>query len=220
MRGMVVKAILWDMDGTFVDSEPLHHAALARAMTAAGFPISVAQAGSYIGIPMVGIHARLVEDTGITLSYPDLAERTYAAYLEVAPALKRRPGAGEAWVTLAAAGMRQAVVSNADRIILQANLQAAGLARPGLVSIAINDVTHGKPEPEPYLRAAHLLGVAPAECLVVEDTTIGAAAGCAAGMQVVAWPQPGHGQEAFPSGANVFTGADLTSHLLRCVRSR
>lgn len=215
---MVVKAVLWDMDGTLVDSEPVHHAALARAMTAAGFPISVAQAGSYIGIPMVGIHARLVEDTGLTLSYPELAERTYAAYLEVAPSLKRRPGAGEAWVTLAAAGMAQAVVSNADRIILQANLRAAGLARPGLVSIAINEVVNGKPDPEPYLRAAHLLGIAPSECIVVEDTTIGASAGCAAGMHVVAWPQPDHGQEAFPAGADIFTGADLAGHLLRRVR--
>ena len=72
---MAVKAILWDMDGTLVDSEPLHHAALARAMTAVGFPISVAHAAAYIGIPMVGIHARLVEDTGLTLSYPELAAR-------------------------------------------------------------------------------------------------------------------------------------------------
>lgn len=212
---MAIKAVLWDMDGTLVDSEPVHHAALARAMTAAGFPISVAQAASYIGIPMEGIHARLVEETGLTLGYAELADRTYAAYLEVAPTLQRRPGAVEAWTALAAAALPQAIVSNADRIILQANLRAAGLARPGLISVAINDVVAGKPDPEPYLRAAYLLGIAPADCLVIEDTTIGAAAGHAAGMRVVAWPQPDHGQASFPQGVEVFTGPNLATHLLR-----
>lgn len=210
---MAIKAILWDMDGTLVDSEPVHHAALARAMAAAGFPISIAQAASYIGIPMEGIHARLVAETGLDLTYPELAARTYAAYLEVAPSLQRRPGAIEAWTALAATGLPQAVVSNADRIILQANLQAAGLAKPGLVSIAINDVVHGKPDPEPYLRAAHLIGVAPADCLVIEDTTIGAAAGHAAGACVIAWPQPDHGQASFPPGVEVFHGTDLAGYL-------
>lgn len=210
---MAIKAILWDMDGTLVDSEPVHHAALARAMAAAGFPISITQAASYIGIPMEGIHARLVAETGVNLSYPELAARTYAAYLEVAPTLQRRSGAIEAWTALASTGLPQAVVSNADRIILQANLQAAGLARPGLVSIAINDVVNGKPDAEPYLRAAYLLGVAPEECLVIEDTTIGAAAGHAAGAQVVAWPQPDHGQASFPAGVEVFHDTDLTRYL-------
>jgi HAD superfamily hydrolase (TIGR01509 family) len=214
MDMMAVKAILWDMDGTLVDSEPLHHAALARAVTAAGFPISVPQAAVYIGIPMTGIYARLVEDIGLTLPYPELARRTYAAYLELAPTLERRPGTLEAWNALAAAGLGQAVVSNSDRIVLQANLHAAGLARPGLVSVAVNDVVRGKPDPEPYLRAAHLLGVAAADCLVVEDTTIGAVAGLAAGMAVVAWPQHGYGQSGFGVGVEVYDGDDLAAHLL------
>jgi HAD superfamily hydrolase (TIGR01509 family) len=211
---MAIKAVLWDMDGTLVDSEPLHHAALAHAMTAAGFPISVAQAGSYIGIPMAGIHTRLVAEFGLDLGYEELATRSYAAYLDLAPTLKARPGARDAWDAVAAAGRQQAVVSNADRIILQANLTATGLARPGFVSIAVNEVVRGKPDPEPYLRAALLLGVSPAECMVVEDTTIGVVAGLAAGMRVLAWPQPGHGQDAFPAGAEVVDGDHIAAAIL------
>ncbi|KAG1668281.1 Glycerol-1-phosphate phosphohydrolase 2 [Nymphon striatum] len=54
----------------------------------------------------------------------------------------------------------QATVSNSDRIIVQKNLHRLGINRPEFVSVALNDVHEGKPHPEPYIRAAHLLGVA------------------------------------------------------------
>ncbi|MEO1104800.1 MAG: HAD family phosphatase, partial [Pseudomonadota bacterium] len=72
------------------------------------------------------------------------------------------------------------------------NLARLQLTRPGLITVSRNDVVEGKPAAEPYLRAAHLLGVRPDEAIVVEDSNVGLAAGTAAGMRSVAvpWSQP------------------------------
>ncbi len=78
-----------------------------------------------------------------------------------------------------------AVVTSATRALAKARLAAAGLPIPELL-VGADDVTHGKPDPEGYLKAAAALGVAPEDCVVVEDTPAGLKAGRAAGMRVLA----------------------------------
>jgi HAD superfamily hydrolase (TIGR01509 family) len=94
----------------------------------------------------------------------------------------------QVWRQAEAQGLAQAVVSNSDRAIVDANLREVGLTRPGQVTISRNDVRQGKPSPEGYLRAAWLLGVDPTEALVIEDSASGAAAGLAAGMKTAFVP--------------------------------
>jgi len=106
-----------------------------------------------------------------------------------------------------------AIVSNSDRMLVDANLRAAGLQVPGLVSVARNDVRFGKPRPEPYLRAAWLLGVDPSDCIVVEDSVPGARAGLAAGMTVIGWPEPHRGDLVFPPEALAADPGDLAATL-------
>ncbi|MEU0044747.1 HAD family hydrolase [Streptomyces werraensis] len=79
---------------------------------------------------------------------------------------------------------RWAVVTSATRRLAEARLGAAGVLPKTLV--AADDITHGKPDPEPYLLAARMLGVDPAECVVFEDAPAGLQAGRAAGMTTVA----------------------------------
>jgi HAD superfamily hydrolase (TIGR01509 family) len=95
-------------------------------------------------------------------------------------------------------GLRQALVSNSDRIVVNANIRVLGLEEPGFISVSINDVVRGKPDPEPYERAATLLGVAMHHCRVIEDSPTGAQAGLAAGAQTIAWPEDQTLE--FPSG--------------------
>ena len=83
----------------------------------------------------------------------------------------------------------QAVVSNSDRLIVDANLRAVGIVEPGLKTVSRNDVREGKPDPEPFLRAAWLTGVDPADTFVMEDSYTGASAGLAAGMKTIFWPE-------------------------------
>jgi HAD superfamily hydrolase (TIGR01509 family) len=100
-----------------------------------------------------------------------------------------RPGALEAWRTFAELGLRQAVVSNSDRIVVNANIRVLGLEEPGFISVSINDVRNGKPHPEPYRRGAALLGFEPHQCLAIEDSPTGARAALAAGTRIIAWPE-------------------------------
>jgi HAD superfamily hydrolase (TIGR01509 family) len=101
------------------------------------------------------------------------------------------------WQRLAEAGIGEAVVSNSDRTIVDINLRSVRLVRPAMVTIARNDVRRGKPDPEGYLRAAWLLGTAPEECLIVEDSTSGAAAALASGIATVFVP---HATVPVPAG--------------------
>jgi beta-phosphoglucomutase-like phosphatase (HAD superfamily) len=102
-------------------------------------------------------------------------------------------------------------VSNSDRLIIDANLCAVGLVEPGLKSVSRNDVREGKPHPEPFLRAAWLTGVEPAETFVMEDSFTGATAGIAAGMKTIFWPER---PMAGPQGALVAGSAAEVRQLL------
>ena len=103
------------------------------------------------------------------------------------------------------------MVSNSDRLIVDANLRAVGLQYPGMKTVSRNDVREGKPSPEPFLRAAWLAGVDPAKSAVMEDSFTGACAGLAAGMRTIFWPEapmPG------PDGAEFATSPDEVRVLL------
>lgn len=104
-----------------------------------------------------------------------------------------RPGAHALWAGLAAEGVPQALVSSSYRILMDAIL--TGIPdHPFTVSVAGDEVTRGKPDPEPYVRAAERLGVTPADCVVLEDTAAGCRSGAAAGARVVFCPSvPGAG---------------------------
>src|SRR5947207_2654032 len=95
-------------------------------------------------------------------------------------------GAAELLATLAAAEIPQALVTSAQRRIMDAVLASTGLAFG--VTVCAEDVRRSKPDPEPYLRAAALLGEAPGECVVLEDSPRGIASAQAAGCPVVAVP--------------------------------
>lgn len=92
--------------------------------------------------------------------------------------------AGAVELTKALASSRWAVVSSGTSALLRARLDAAGIARPS-VMVSADDVTHGKPHPEPYLTAARKLQVAPGRCAVIEDAPAGVQAARAAGVSFV-----------------------------------
>ena len=88
------------------------------------------------------------------------------------------------------------------------------------MSISRDDVRHGKPHPEPYLRASALLVVRPERCIVTEDSPLGAAAGLAAGMTVIGWPQSRSDGEDFPSGTILSAPVHLDEVLCLAFRTK
>lgn len=170
------------MDGTLVDSEFLHFEALESAMYSLGLSVPADLHDRVIGMSAESVYDWLVEQHGLTLGFQEWIVHKYDLYLKRVTEITPFQGALELWQTLEAAGVKQAVVSNSDRIIVDANLKHISLSKPKLITVSRNDVVAGKPDPEPYQRGAYLLGVDPSEAIVLEDSVTGATAGVAAGM--------------------------------------
>lgn len=191
--------IFWDMDGTLLDSEPLHEAALVSALTEMGIAAPPEFHTLVVGRDAREIHGWCVAHLGLTLELEPWLRLKYRTYFASLHRLQPREQAVDLFRELRAAGTTQAVVSNSDRMVVAANLDAAGLSAPAQVTVSRNDVRRGKPDPEPYLRAAWLTGAEPAVCFAVEDSVTGARAGVAAGMRTLFWPQS---EQSTPEGAH------------------
>ncbi|MEV6932641.1 HAD-IA family hydrolase [Dactylosporangium sp. NPDC051485] len=175
-------AVLLDMDGTLVDSD----AAVERAWLAwaaeAGVPAELIlprMHGSPAPATIRAVHPAL-DDDAVDLAAARQLALQYADLDDVVAT----PGAARLLAALEKLDLPWAVVTSADRRLAVARLGAAGIDPPLLVTV--EDTRRGKPAPDPYLAAATRLGVAPGDCLVVEDSQPGIDAGHAAGATVAA----------------------------------
>lgn len=171
-------AVLFDMDGTLVDSR----AVVERVMRewAAAYDLDAAQI-------LAVSHGRRTADTLADFAPAGMDVEAEARRLEseeVADTLGVVAVTGAAQL-LAMLGDRWAVVTSASRGLATRRLTAAGLPIPAVMVVA-EDVVHGKPDPEGYLMAARLLGVQADQCLIFEDAPAGIEAGCRAGCDVIA----------------------------------
>jgi HAD superfamily hydrolase (TIGR01509 family) len=183
----MIKAVLWDMDGTLVDSLGLHWIAWRDIAAAAGITVTYGQFVSTLGKRNDEI---LLEWFG-----PDV-DPTYAArlsldkearYRELIRTEGIRPSPGVmTWIArLRAAGWKQAVATSAPRLNEEAVVDALRMADLFDARIAAEDVTHGKPHPEVFLVAAARVGASRHRAIVVEDAAAGIEAGRRAGMRTI-----------------------------------
>ncbi len=198
------RAFLLDIDGTLVLSERFHFRTIRETAAEYGMGLPDSFLPEMVGRSAEETFELIRARYGLDESFGRWVERKYRRYLGLADGVPPRPGAVEAFGALREAGVPQALVSNSDRIVVEANIRAMGLLVPRLVTVTINDVRRGKPDPDCYLRAAHLLGVEPEVCVVVEDSPTGARAGLAAGMRVLAWPEDP--ALVFPDGVETVGG--------------
>lgn len=172
-------ALLFDNDGTLISSMESVYRCWTR--WAQEYGITAEEFGR------VELHGRPAADIAADLLPPEKIAEAVARIEElevsdVAGGVVLLPGTRELLDSLPMD--RWAVVTSATRVLAEARLAEVGI-RPGLV-IAADDITHGKPDPEPFLLAAGKLGADPARCVVFEDAPAGLQAGRAAGMTTVA----------------------------------
>lgn len=183
-----LRALLWDMDGTLVDSEPVHRRSFVDAARICGLTLPGEFHTALIGKSEEAIHAILVADHGLSLSLAHWSELRFAAYLARIDEVHPFEIAADLWARAQAAGLCQAIVSNAPALIVQANLTRLGLSPGAVTTVSREDVRRGKPDPEPYQLALARLGLPAAAAAVIEDSAAGLAAARAAGLGVYMMP--------------------------------
>ncbi|MEV0706842.1 HAD family hydrolase [Nocardia aurea] len=184
-------AVLWDMDGTLLDSEKLWDIGVRELAVELGGVMTDELRHALIGAS--GPNALRLLFTG--LGVDPTAEAILAAgrFLEVRVTelmtgpIPWRPGAKDALALVRTSGLSSALVTNTKRSLTEFGLDTLGRDYFD-VSVCGDEVPEGKPEPDVYLRAAELLGVDPKECVAVEDSPTGAMAAQAAGCAVIVVP--------------------------------
>jgi HAD superfamily hydrolase (TIGR01509 family) len=213
-------AVLWDLDGTLLDSEKLWDIPLYEFTEKLGGQLSTETRQSMVGTNVLVTMYLLYKEVGIT----DPSEEQLtdgAAWIERRMAevfrqdLPWRPGAEDALATVRAAGLPMALVTSTERVLTEIALDTIGRS---LFDVTVcGDEVDGlnKPLPEPYLKACRLLGVDPTACVAIEDSPTGVASGVAAGATVLVVPcevpvEPGE-RRVFRESLVGLTVADLTA---------
>lgn len=186
-------AVVFDCDGTLVDSEEIHAKALQGALAEVGVPLTIGQIRAQsVGIANGDYLRRVAGERGMT--FPANAEQRVEDIAEglIEHEIKLIEGADIVVRTLAARGFPLAVASNSRRRLVAQMLRAVGLAPLfGDRIAARDDVLHAKPAPDVYRYAAALLNARAEDCVAVEDSPVGVAAAHAAGMTVIGFGPPG-----------------------------
>lgn len=181
-------AVLWDMDGTLVDTEPYWIEAETDLVAAHGGTWTHEDGLALVGNPLLVSGEILVRRSGIDLTPQQVVDALLERMVErVRAEVPFRAGAGELLAACVAAGVPNALVTMSYDVLARAVVDA--LPAGTFATVVTGDqVTHGKPHPEPYLTAAARLGVDPSRCVAVEDSPPGVASAEAAGCRVLAVP--------------------------------
>ncbi len=177
-------AVLWDLDGTLVNTEPYWMTAETELVAEHGLTWTYQDGLNLVGRPLLE-SARLIAAHGVPLAPEEIVARLVARLVEhLRDAVPWQPGARELLAALRDAQIPCALVTMSYRVLAEAIVEASP---PGTFQVVVcgDEVTHGKPHPEPYLRAAEQLGVDIAACVAVEDSRPGIASALASGARTV-----------------------------------
>lgn len=184
-------AVIFDCDGTLVDSMPAHFEAWCEAMTFHGAGGVLKEDVFYAmgGRPTKDIVVELNDEYGLKLDPASVALSKREAFLKKLHTITLIEEVAEFARSLRGR-VPMAVATGGTRYVIEKTLQAAGISDWFDEVVTADDVRIGKPAPDIYLHAAKLLGVAPAKCLALEDAPAGIMAAQCAGMTVIAVPSP------------------------------
>jgi len=179
--------VLWDLDGTLIDSEEFHWRSWRDTMRPEGVELTYQQFLASFGQRNDRILPAWLGPDVDAARIQRIGEDKEAEYRRLAEAhgLTPLPGARDWLAVLRGSGWKQSIASSAPRVNVEMMLRVAGLEEYFDATVSADDVTIGKPDPQVFLKAAEKLAVPPARCIVVEDAQAGVEAARRAGMRSV-----------------------------------
>ena len=186
-----IMAVLWDIDGTLIDSEELHYDVIAGWCRKRGSILAKNDNAVLLGKSMTEKWHYLQTVHDFRADSEIFKRECAQSYCTAVRAEMARNEPVAVFRKITEMNIPQACVSNGDAEVVHANLKTLGLLDKVHFTVSGEDVRLGKPDPEPYLLAAQKMGVAPERCLAIEDSLVGVASASTAGMTVIAWPESG-----------------------------
>ncbi|MDZ4832926.1 MAG: HAD family phosphatase [Candidatus Melainabacteria bacterium] len=184
-----LRALIFDMDGVLIDSEPMHLEAFKRFFKTLNIEYTAEQNALYLGRKDSEISELLIEKYGLNMTAPELVEKKEEIFRQLILAeSSARPGVMQTLKEAVELGINRAVASSATLPTIKLIVNTLKLNQYFHSLSSGDEVKNGKPAPDVFLLAAERMQIAPEHCLVIEDTEAGVQAARAAGMKVVAIP--------------------------------
>jgi beta-phosphoglucomutase family hydrolase len=193
----MIKAVIFDLDGVLVDSEPFSGEASSKALREFGIELTPEERTRAFGRTDLDIASYAIKLRGLDLNPRELVKRKDAVYSEIIKGkLRPMPHTRELIELLRSKGIPFALASSGTPGKIRATLSEIGFEDIFDTIVSGEDISRGKPHPEIFLKAAEKLGMEPGDCLVVEDAQAGIEAAKAAGMRCIALRSPStYGQD-------------------------
>ena len=208
----MVKAVLFDMDGVLVDSQPFHFNVDREVLARSGNPVSQEVVQNYAGMSSRDRWTKFKNDFALVPSVDELIATHVSVIMELLDKadLQAIPCIPQLLDSLRGRGMKLAVASSSSYEFIYKMLDKINIRDAFDVILSGEDMPNSKPAPDIFLRAAEMVGCAPADCVVVEDAASGVAASVAAGIRCVGFKNINSGaQDLSPADWIVEDFADL-----------
>lgn len=212
------RAVIFDMDGVLIDSQPLHYRVDMAVLHSYGYPATLETVVPYTGVSNPDRWPAYRMSLGLAPTVAELIEKQTAILMETfeKSTLRAIEGIPELLCWLKEQGAPTAVASSSSHALIDLVLSKTGIGAYFDALVSGEDVTQGKPAPDVFLRAAEKLNCAPAACVVVEDSPSGIRAAKNAGMLCVAYRNPNTCGQDFSLADHVIDRYDECRALFDC----